>query len=108
MKPKISANPAHIKYHRATSTLSCLGTWTLYEISKLEQTLLSQLRSYHPVRIVDASGISRMDTGGAWLFNRLITDLQRKTKIFPMRDSKKSSSNYYSSFKVLVLARNNL
>lgn len=78
MKPKVTANPARIKYHPATYTLSCLGTWTLYGISKLEQTLSSQLQLYHPVHTVDASGINRMDTGGAWLFNRLIADLEQQ------------------------------
>jgi phospholipid/cholesterol/gamma-HCH transport system permease protein len=80
MKPEIAANPARIEYHPDTYTLRCLGTWTIYGISKLEQTLSFQLQPRHPIHTVDASGILRMDTGGAWLFNRLIADLEQQTQ----------------------------
>src|SRR5690625_3894003 len=80
MKSKIVAYPARIEYHHATYTLYCLGTWTLYGINQLERTLSRQLQSWHPVHTVDASGINKMDTGGAWLFNRLMTDLKQRTQ----------------------------
>ncbi|ADE13655.1 protein of unknown function DUF140 [Nitrosococcus halophilus Nc 4] len=84
MKPETAANPARIEYDPATSTLRCLGTWTLYGISQLEQTLpLSQ--SHPPVHAVDASGITQMDTGGAWLLQRLLADLEQQTRPIPCK-----------------------
>lgn len=80
MKSKIVPNPAHIEYHHATYTLRCWGTWTLYGINQLERTLSRQLQSWHPVHTVDASGINKMDTGGAWLFNRLMIDLKQQNQ----------------------------
>lgn len=79
MKPETASQLARLEYDAATSTLRCLGPWTLYGIHQLERTLSRPLRRHAPVYAVDASGITRMDTGGARLLKRLLAELRQQT-----------------------------
>lgn len=80
MKSEITAQSARIEYDPATATLRCLGAWTICDISRLERTLPFQVQPQCRVQTIDASGITRMDTGGAWLFQQLIRTLRQSAQ----------------------------
>ncbi len=78
MKSEITAQPARIEYDPSTSTLHCLGAWTIHGINKLERDLPFQVQPQRTIQTIDASAIIRMDTGGAWLFQQLIAMLRQQ------------------------------
>jgi phospholipid/cholesterol/gamma-HCH transport system permease protein len=83
MKPELSGNLARIEYNPTTFTLRCSGSWTVTNLSRLEQRLSRQISPpQFPTRILDATDITRMDTGGAWLLKHLIIQLEQQR--FPL------------------------
>jgi len=57
------------------TTLVCRGDWTVRHLERLETALGLARWPEGPIR-VDLAGVGRMDTGGAWVLQRLLATLQ--------------------------------
>ena len=56
------------------------GAWTVRYLSTLERAL-ERRRWPEPVLRIDMSGVTRIDTGGVWVLERLISRLQRDGRV---------------------------
>jgi len=59
------------------NTATCSGHWTVHQLAQLESQLARTRWPAGPVRF-ELNGIQRMDTGGAWLLQRLLMKLERE------------------------------
>lgn len=59
------------------TTLVCAGHWTACHLHRLETDLKQMHWPAGPLRI-ELGGLARMDTGGAWVLQRLLVTLQRE------------------------------
>ena len=59
------------------STLVCGGHWTVRHLAALERVLEQARWPEGPLRI-DLSAVARMDTGGAWVLQRLLDNLRQR------------------------------
>lgn len=55
-----------------TSELRCAGAWTVHGIAQLEHRLETVSASAHGAVVIDASGVTELDTSGAWLLLRTL------------------------------------
>ena len=70
-----SAHAAHLELQAATAV--CSGHWTVHQLARLEDRLKRTRWPAGPVRI-ELGGVERMDTGGAWVLQRLLASLERE------------------------------
>jgi len=70
---KQSSRAASIELQGAT--LMCRGDWTVRHLEHLDAALAQARWPDGPLRI-DLAGLGRMDTGGAWVLQRLVASLQ--------------------------------
>lgn len=61
------------------TTLVCSGHWTVRHLAGLARELERARWPEGPLR-VDLSGVRRMDTGGAWVLQRLLAALQKERR----------------------------
>ncbi len=61
------------------STLTCAGHWTMRHLAGLEAELRRMRWPDGPLR-VDLGAVERMDTGGAWMLQRLLAALERERR----------------------------
>jgi len=59
----------------AAGEVRCAGTWTVHALAELEPRLASVPWPGEGEIVIDASGISMLDTSGAWLLHRTIGEL---------------------------------
>jgi phospholipid/cholesterol/gamma-HCH transport system permease protein len=62
------------------ATVRCSGVWTVRGIEALEPTLDALAWPAAPQVILEAAGISALDTSGAWLLHRTVRMLQQRGK----------------------------
>ncbi len=70
---KNSPQAASLELHAATAI--CSGHWTVHQLAPLEARLNQAHWPAGPIRI-ELGGVERMDTGGAWVLQRLLASLQ--------------------------------
>jgi phospholipid/cholesterol/gamma-HCH transport system permease protein len=61
----------------ADGALCCAGAWTLDHLAGLERQILSLPKTFTGPIICDVAAIDAMDTGGAWLLQRTLSQLER-------------------------------
>jgi phospholipid/cholesterol/gamma-HCH transport system permease protein len=66
--------------HIQADTVRCSGEWTVRGIRTLETALDNMAWPAAPQVLVEAAGISALDTSGAWLLHRTVRMLQRRGK----------------------------
>jgi phospholipid/cholesterol/gamma-HCH transport system permease protein len=62
----------------ADGTLHCEGDWTLHQIPVLERQINSLPRPRSAILVCQADSIKAMDTGGAWLLWRTVSNLEEQ------------------------------
>lgn len=62
----------------ATVTVRCVGAWIAQGIAQLEQRLESLSWPGEGSLLIDGSGISALDTSGAWLLHRTVSALEQR------------------------------
>jgi phospholipid/cholesterol/gamma-HCH transport system permease protein len=75
--PAAMANQAGSLFIDADGTLRCAGAWTLDHLAGLERQILSLPKTFTGPIICDVAAIKAMDTGGAWLLQRTLSQLER-------------------------------
>lgn len=74
---------AHINWQTdasGTATVYCNGAWTVRGIQQLELALDRLAWPTTPQLVLNASGITALDTSGAWLLHRTVHKLQQSGK----------------------------
>ena len=66
-------------------TLRCAGAWKMANVPFLERQLTAVLRTESSQRIWDMSGITSMDTAGAWLVRRSLSRLEQTGRRVELR-----------------------
>lgn len=73
----------------ADSTLCCAGSWTLDHLPDLEHQILSLPKTLPSAITCDVGAVASMDTGGAWLLQRSLSQLERRGCIITMQGMSK-------------------
>lgn len=74
----MTVKPSTIRYDAKTNRLYCEGDFTLANLTKLKMTLSTLSLPSKGEVIIDGSGITKMDSAGAWLLNSLGSKLKQK------------------------------
>ncbi len=85
----------------STSEVRCTGAWTLANVAALEPQLAAFGWPKVPSLSIDASGVSALDTSGAWLLARSLRSLERDGHSVELRGLRPE----FSSLLALVAAR---
>jgi phospholipid/cholesterol/gamma-HCH transport system permease protein len=73
------SDAADMRPGRSPSEARCSGAWVLRAVTELEERLSAQ--SFPPgdgQLVIDAAGVTAMDTSGAWLLHRTIRELEAR------------------------------
>ena len=62
----------------ADGTLRCAGSWTLDHLTDLERQIFSLPKTIPSAIICDVGAVDAMDTGGAWLLQRSLSQFERR------------------------------
>jgi len=65
----------------ATVTVRCIGKWVVQGIAQLEQRLEAMSWPANENFVIDGTEISILDTSGAWLLHRTISELKQQGRI---------------------------
>ncbi len=71
------STPATLEQDAAHSILRCSGLWTLSHLSTLETALAQLAVPPQPHWLLDGSGLTALDTAGAWLLHRVRARLRQ-------------------------------
>ena len=69
---------ADLRPGRSPSEASCAGAWVLRAITRLEPRLAARSFPGGGELVIDAAGVTAMDTSGAWLLHRTIRALEAR------------------------------
>jgi phospholipid/cholesterol/gamma-HCH transport system permease protein len=76
--PEHPGDTADLRPGRSPSEASCSGAWVLRAIAPLERRLAAQTFPGEGELLIDASGVTAMDTSGAWLLHRAIGAIEAR------------------------------
>lgn len=68
-----------------TGVLRCTGPWTIPRLASVEARLAELVRAGAGGLVVDAAGVTAMDTGGAWLLRRTVEALRAAGRAVELR-----------------------
>ena len=63
------------------SEARCAGAWVLHAVKRLERRLAAQSFPGDGELVIDAAGVTAMDTSGAWLLHRTIRALEARGRV---------------------------
>lgn len=72
---------ADLQHGPSPSEARCVGAWVLRAITRLERRLAAQSLSGSGALVIDATGVTVMDTSGAWLLHRTIRALEARGRV---------------------------
>jgi phospholipid/cholesterol/gamma-HCH transport system permease protein len=95
------ATTADMQPGPSPSEARCVGAWVLRAVTEIERRLAAQSFPGDGELVIDAAGVTAMDTSGAWLLHRTIRELEARGRAVRVRGLRPE----FSELLKLVISR---